>query len=295
MFTVADGRIRDNAYFDIGASGGTEFLARIGRLEDNLMDFDTWLLGGTEAGYFDTAALAPQLNREDDYRCTGAPSFLGNSNAVLSFSFLFDRPAVDCSAVLAYYSQSYELARPVRTVEQEVLTVVADIIRRNSGSVRLVPVEQSLQAGSGLILGSPATSALASRRLSITRGAEQNQPAQSLQLLPQTGQSADRLSLPEALDIGTIELGTDGFIDIVDPATINLDALPTFGALPQDDDAEDAASVQTIEATPVDQAQSSEDGAQDDPQLSDAADLPMGIGPSLDSLMDSGLLSMNAR
>ena len=77
VFTVADGRIRDNAYFDIGASGGTEFLARIGRLEDNVMDFDTWLLGGTEAGYFDTAALAPQLNREDDYRCTGAPSFLG--------------------------------------------------------------------------------------------------------------------------------------------------------------------------------------------------------------------------
>ena len=65
--------------------------------------------------------------------------------------------------------------------------------------------------------------------------------------------------------------------------------------MPQDDDAEDAASVQTIEATPVDQAQSSEAGAQDDPQLSDAADLPMGIGPSLDSLMDSGLLSMNAR
>ena len=148
---------------------------------------------------------------------------------MLSFSFLFDRPAVDCSAVLAYYSQSYELARPVRTVEQEVLTVVADIIRRNSGSVRLVPVQQSLQAGSGLVLGSPATSALASRRLSITRGAEQNQPVQTLQLLPQTGQSADRLSLPQALDIGTIELGTDGFIDIVDPATINLDALPTFG------------------------------------------------------------------
>ena len=137
VFTVADGRIRDNAYFDIGASGSTEFLARIGRLEDNEMDFDTWLLGGTEAGYFDTAALVPQLNREDDYRCTGAPSFLGNANAVLSFSFLFNRPAVDCSAVLAYYSQSYELATPVRTVEQEVLTVVADIIRRNSGSVDL--------------------------------------------------------------------------------------------------------------------------------------------------------------
>lgn len=31
------------------------------------------------------------------------------------------------------------------------------------------------------------------------------------------------------------------------------------------------------------------------PQESDAADLPMGIGPSLDNLMDSGLLSMNAR
>ena len=232
VFTVADGRIRETLT-SISAPGGTEFLARIGRLEDNAMDFDTWLLVEQKQ-----AILIPppysQLNREDDYRCTGAPSFLGDANAVLSFSFLFDRPAVDCSAVLAYYSQSYELATPVRTVEQEVLTVVADIIRRNSGSVRLVPVQQSLQAGSGLVLGSPATSALASRRLSITRGAEQNQPVQTLQLLPQAGQSADRLSLPQALDIGTIELGTDGFIDIVDPATINLDALPTFGALPQE-------------------------------------------------------------
>ncbi|EHI49802.1 hemolysin-type calcium-binding region [SAR116 cluster alpha proteobacterium HIMB100] len=295
VFTVTDGRIRDNAYFDIGAAGGTEFLARIGRLENNVMDFDSWLLAGTEAGYFDNAALAPQLNREDDYRCTGAPSFLGDANAVLSFSFLFNRPAVDCSAVLAYYSQSYELATPVRTVEQEVLTVVADIIRRNSGAVRLVPVQQSLQAGSGLVIGSPATSALASRRLSITRGAPQELLVEPLQLAPQTGLSADRLSLPQALDIGTIDQGSDGFIDIVDPATINLDALPTFGALPQDDDTDDAASVQTIEATPVDQAQNSEEGPEQDPQLSDATDLPMGIGPSLDSLMGPGLLSMNLR
>ncbi len=298
VFTVADGRIRDNAYFDIGGSGGTEFLARVGRLEDNVMDFDTWLLAGSQAGYFDNAALAPQMNREDDYRCTGAPSFLGNANATLSFSFLFNRPAVDCSAVLAYYSQSYELASPVRTVEQEVLTVVADILRRNSGSVRLVPVQQSLQSGSGLVLGSAATSALASRRLSITRDVPQGQPLQTLQALPQPGQTAGRLSLGQALNIGTVDQATDGFIDIVDPATINLDALPAFGALPQDDDTEnagEAASVQTIEATPLDQAQNSEEAGEGDPQLSDAADLPMGIGPSLDSLMDSGLLSMNLR
>ena len=172
---------------------------------------------------------------------------------------------------------------------------MADIIRRNSGAVRLVPVQQSLQAGSGLVIGSPATSALASRRLSITRGAPQELLVEPLQLAPQTGLSADRLSLPQALDIGTIDQGSDGFIDIVDPATINLDALPTFGALPQDDDTDDAASVQTIEATPVDQAQNSEEGPEQDPQLSDATDLPMGIGPSLDSLMGPGLLSMNLR
>ena len=127
------------------------------------MDFDTWLLSGTEAGYFDTT-LAPQLNGKMIIAAQARQASWGMLT-LFSFSFLFDRPAVDCGAVLAYYSGL--MSWPDLFTVEQVLTVVADIIRRKvrqsdlflfSGLCRLA-----------LAVGSPATSALASRRL-ITRG-----------------------------------------------------------------------------------------------------------------------------
>ena len=131
-FTVTNGNIRDNLYLDIGASGGSPFLARIGRLEDNNLSPDNWLLAGTAAGYFNDGAVEPTTTRSDDYRCTGAPAYIGNATAVLGFSFSFNRPFVDCSGVLNFYSPIYSLATVKQTVDQEILGQTAGLMMRVS-------------------------------------------------------------------------------------------------------------------------------------------------------------------
>ena len=131
-FTVTSGNIRDNLYLDIGAGGGSPFLARVGRLEDSTLSPDSWLLAGTEAGYFNDGAVEPTTTRSDDYRCTGAPAYIGNATAVLDFSFSFNRPFVDCSGVLNFYSPIYSLATVKQTVDQEILGQTAGLMMRVS-------------------------------------------------------------------------------------------------------------------------------------------------------------------
>ncbi len=116
FFTVTDGTIRDDAYISAGA-----FDARVGRLMDNMLSPNDWLLSQNDAGYFSDGALL-QGQRDEDYRCTGAPSFIGNGNAVLDFTFNYNNPQVNCSGTLSFYRLPYVLQVAEQSIEQELIT-----------------------------------------------------------------------------------------------------------------------------------------------------------------------------
>ena len=86
QLTIQDGRLRDDLYLTIG-----DFDARIGRLLDNSLDPNEWLLSSLDDNFFENGALSTG-QREEDYRCTGNPSFIGNGNAVLSMTFDYNNP-----------------------------------------------------------------------------------------------------------------------------------------------------------------------------------------------------------
>ena len=118
QLTVTDGRLRDDLYLSIG-----DFDARIGRLLDNSLTADAWMLSNLDNGFFADGALSDG-QREEDYRCTGMPSFIGDANAVLNMTFDFNNPTVNCSGVLAYYRLPYSLQVPVQSVEQKLNNVI---------------------------------------------------------------------------------------------------------------------------------------------------------------------------
>ena len=144
-FTVDDGNIRDNLYLNLGSDDEELFMARIGRLEDNALSPDSWLLAGEQTGYFDAGAVDGAIARSDDYRCTGLPSYIGNANAIFDFSFSFQRPFVDCSGVLNYYSPAYSLLNVKQTADQQVLGQVAGILQQLNRNSRQVGITGSLQ------------------------------------------------------------------------------------------------------------------------------------------------------
>ena len=132
VFKITDGTIRDDAYISAG-----DFDARVGRLMDNMLSPNEWLLSQNDAGYFSDGALL-QGQRDEDYRCTGAPSFIGDGNAVLDFTFNYSNPQVNCSGVLAFYRLPYVLQVPVQSVEQELNNVIETM--RASNTVAINPV-----------------------------------------------------------------------------------------------------------------------------------------------------------
>mgnify|MGYP000291077933 CR=1 FL=1 len=131
--TINEGRLRDDLYLSIG-----DFDARIGRLLDNSLDANEWLLSSLDDGFFNDGALQSGI-RAEDYRCTGAPSFIGDGNAVLDVTFSYDNPTVNCSGVLAFYRLPYVLQVPVQSVEQKLNNMIETM--RVTNSVRVNPVE----------------------------------------------------------------------------------------------------------------------------------------------------------
>ena len=266
-FTVSDGRIRDNLFLDIGGAEDETFLARIGRLEDNELMPDYWLLAAdADSDYFGTGATQGGV-REDDYRCSGSPNYLGDANAILSFTFFFQRPNVNCNGVLVYYNPVYDLASPKRTANEEVLTLLADL-NRSAGIVGASPLTQTLGT-SGFVLNNAASRAVQSRSLIIS-GEEVVITGNEIEVSGETG--LNRITLDEALISGTLDEGADGFISIegtgigqigedeieLTPTATN-EADATEGEPATDETAElelneeqgDSASTQTIEAIPA--------------------------------------------
>lgn len=254
-FTVSDGRIRDNLFLDIGA-GDTEFpfMARVGRLEDNLLEPDSWLLAADASSDYFAAAPAEVGVREDDYRCSGAPDYLGDANAILSFTFFFQRPNVNCNGVLVYYNPVYELASPKRTAKEEVLTLLADL-NRTTGIIAASPLTQAL-GNSGFVLNNVASQAMLSRALEISGQTVEIEGNQ----ITIDGQSVlNRISLDQALISGTVDEAGEGYISIEGAGEVGADEIqlaPTASIDADGEDAEegeageDSASTQTIEAIP---------------------------------------------
>ena len=111
---IEEGRIRDDLYLTSGA-----FDARIGRLLDNALNPNSWLTSSLDEGFFADGALSSGI-RSEDYRCTGTPTYIGNDNAVLDFTFNFTNPTVDCSGVLTFYRLPYSLQVPIQSNEQQI-------------------------------------------------------------------------------------------------------------------------------------------------------------------------------
>ena len=132
VFNVLDGRIRDSLFISMG-----DFDARVGRLPDNQLAPDRWLNAGDATGYFDEGAFLAGT-RDEDYRCTGFPTFISDANAVLDFTFNFTSPNVECSGVLTYYRLPFVLTTPEETTEQKLDTQLAGLLSQSIINLRTV-------------------------------------------------------------------------------------------------------------------------------------------------------------
>ena len=211
-FTVDDGNIRDNLYLNLGSDDEELFMARIGRLEDNALSPDSWLLAGGEAGYFDTGAVEAALERSDDYRCTGLPSYIGNANAIFDFSFSFQRPFVDCTGVLNYYSPAYSLVNVKQTADQQVLGQVAGLLQQLNRNSRQVGITSGLSPQSAPnFLSTVATRALQGQQVELRSGIVGTLPER----LNVGGENVgERQSLGTLLEQGLSVPNPDAIIDL---------------------------------------------------------------------------------
>jgi len=202
-FAVDNGNIRDNLYLDLGDAGNTLFQARIGRLEDNTLTPDSWLQAGAATGFFDNGALQPSGDRKDDYRCTGLPAYIANANAVFNFSFTFQRPFVDCSGVLNFYSPVYSLLNVKQTADQQVLGQVASILEQLNRSNQRVGITAGLSPQSAPnFVSTVATRGLDGRQLDLRGGFANNAQGQAETLNPQSSTQSIGVILEQGLGDG---------------------------------------------------------------------------------------------
>ena len=198
VFNVINGRIRDSLFITIDG-----FDARVGRLPDNMLEPDRWLSAGASPGFFDNGALSSGV-RDEDYRCTGLPSFITNANAVLDFNFSYENPVVDCSGVLTYYRLPFVLSSPVETSEQVLDSQLAGLISTSLINLRTIN-QQDLIDQSALILETP----------NVARDAVKSERKQT-EAIQQAQASSDEFiggfrTRSQGL-FGAINIGGEGFI-----------------------------------------------------------------------------------
>ena len=238
-FTLTEGRLRDDLYLSIG-----DFDARIGRLFDNTLDPNSWLTSSLDDGFFADGALSAGL-RSEDYRCTGAPSFIGDGNAVLDVSFNFANPTVDCSGVLAFYRLPYSLQVAQQSVEQELNNYVETMRAANIVAINPVSSVRLEQA----ILSNDRASVLESA--GIEPQLVISQDAANL------GISDDTLASELATSFGVRQTSAVGVVQ-VDMSEIIQIGLPVLGTLPAGDDVLEEEDDEGEE--PVEEATTQDDG-----------------------------------
>ena len=133
QLTIQDGRLRDDLYLTIG-----DFDARIGRLLITLIQMNGYYRSPDD-NFFENGALSTG-QREEDYRCTGNPSFIGNGNAVLNMTFDYNNPSVNCSGVLVIACHM-SLQVPVQSIEQQLGNYIETA--RLSNTVQINPTSST--------------------------------------------------------------------------------------------------------------------------------------------------------
>ena len=236
-FTITDANIKDDVFVSSG-----DFDARIGRLRDNNLSPNEWLLAANDNDYFsDGALLAGQ--RSEDYRCTGLPSFIGNANSILNFTFSYNNPSVDCDGVLTFYRLPFVLANPQQSSEQ----IVGNFIQtaNNAGSVAIDPVSASR-----------VTQAIqnSNRAVQIAAG---EAPEVTLQDVARNfgiaddalaTEFAETFTIRETSAIGPVQVATDNIIEIGLPLLA-----PAAAPVPTTDELEEEGEEETAEEeTPAD-------------------------------------------
>ena len=220
VFNITAGRIRDSLFISVA-----DFDARVGRLPDNMLEPDRWLSAGASAGFFDNGALASGV-RDEDYRCTGLPSFIANANAVLDFNFNFSNPIVTCSGVLTYYRLPFVLDTPVETSEQVLDSQLAGLISTSLINLRSIDERDLIDQSSSLF----ETPNIARETVKAVRQrAETVQQAQAANSDAFIGTFRAR---SQGL-FGAINIDSEGFI-----LPVAIDETPTDGA-PEEDQAQD--------------------------------------------------------
>ena len=230
-FTITDANIKDDVFVSSG-----DFDARIGRLRDNNLSPNEWLLAANDNDYFsDGALLAGQ--RSEDYRCTGLPSFIGNANSILNFTFSYNNPSVDCDGVLTFYRLPFVLANPQQSSEQ----IVGNFIQtaNNAGSVAIDPVSASR-----------VTQAIqnSNRAIQIAAG---EAPEVTLQDVARNfgiaddalaTEFAETFTIRETSAIGPVQVATDNIIEIGLPLLA-----PTATPVPAADELDEESEEETAE------------------------------------------------
>ncbi|MGC6517441.1 MAG: hypothetical protein ACON49_05385 [Candidatus Puniceispirillaceae bacterium] len=254
---ITDGRLRDDLYLSIGS-----FDARIGRLLDNNLDPNEWLLSSLDDNFFENGALATG-QREEDYRCTGTPSFIGNGNAVLNMTFNYDNPVVNCSGVLTYYRLPYVLQVPVQSIEQQLGNYIESARVNNAieinpvSSVRLEQALVTTDRTQRLIAQGEAPQIVISRdavALGVSDEAVANELASTFGVRETSATGVVQVDVSDIIQIGLplIQTPAEGDDNLADE-------LPEADGEADEEEAADAEEgaqpIAAIEATPSDEAQ----------------------------------------
>ena len=215
LMTIADGQVNNNTYLNIG-----DFDARIGRLDDNTLVPASWVESGDNSDFFVSASATTGI-RAEDFRCTGGPSYIGDGNQVLNFTFSFNNPNVDCSGTLAYYRNPYVLVNPQQTVEQRLGSVMSDILSTNMQILQqrqVQPLVLEQLGGGNLVMNNAAQALLVDEVSEISPAAAPVQAANDNILPPISGFGVRAVSA-----VGAIGVSDVSFIDLLTPETAGAD------------------------------------------------------------------------
>ena len=213
---IEDGRIRDELFLNIG-----DFDARVGRLRDNSLVPASWVEDSEDAGFFISASAEDGL-REEDYRCTGNPSYIGNNASVLNFNFFFDSPNVDCSGLLTFYRLPYVLVNPQQSSEQELGNIISSTMRNSV--VTIDPVSTS-RLSQSIVASNRAVQIASGQAVEVTI----DDVAASFGITDEAlaAEFAETFTVREPTALGVVQINPDNLIQL---------GLPLLQDIPLDDE-----------------------------------------------------------
>ena len=240
---IDNGRIRDELFLNVG-----DFDARIGRLRDNTLVPANWVDDADYDDFFVSASAEDGL-REEDYRCTGNPSYIGSNSSILNFNFFYDSPNVDCSGLLTFYRLPYVLVNPQQSSEQELGNVIESTMRNSVVTINPVSTTRLSQS---IVASNRAVQIASGQAVDVTI----EDVAASFGIADETlaAEFAETFTVREPTALGVVQINPDNLIQIGLPL---LQDIPLEDELidPEDEPAE-------TEEEPTDTV---EEGAEEQP------------------------------